>query len=600
MTRLIRTLAILSLLCAGALAVAADQELEFDPITPADWDAAPPADCPVQDAVMIFERIIADDTKISNGIQHYTLYRRIRILGASGRDHANGTVPVQTKDHQVKAFKARTVLRNGREFHLEKRDLKRAEVLRTKKLKFEQETFLLPAVDDDCIIEYAMRIRIYNNSLLPRPPAWIVQKEMMMLHGSYLWHFDDSARPIRLEDNSKSKLTPQYVLRNCADWVEVELRPSPSAPTELWLTAENVPPLEVEPFSYPFDSISAQGHLYYSNDYSTMLHWLHLQHIISSSTDEFMGKTKRLARVVEELPRDADRDRQTRIAIDWIRDNIRRVEERTSRSRSKTRCDDVIKHGRGTPQERHMILAEMLSRLNIPARLAFGLPRDEQIFLRDVKGWQFTTPLIVLLDRDTSNPNRFYTLACDTSPCGCVPWRFEGTTAFIISKADESFHTIPLSSAESNTHRRVLDISVDEQLHCRGHCEDLVTGHEELELRDALRILAQSTPDADRLAKSVRRDLNAVAIDSLRIERAENQPPLLATRAALDLGIRGELSGSRMMVRRLGDEISLQRRLCLKNAILPKSSYPDLRALCTQFDRLSDATVVLRKRRPRR
>ncbi len=652
-----RTLVCLLLISLAAARAWAGGKLELRPIDADDWAVAAPADCPVQDAVMIFEEVTNDDTQIHHDIQRYTLYRRIRILGPEGVAQAEGTIPQLRKQQKLEAFVARTTLRDGREFKLDKGDLRKHEVVRSHDLTIEEQCFSLQGVTTDCIIDYAFRIRI--KSSFPVPPPWEIQKEIPLLRNRYTWRLGPYLHGFTVAIGTKTRpLRPNYVLRNCADWVRVERHPDSGDPRELLFTATNLPPYVAEPFSFEKRMVSANAFFYYGDDRSTHGFWDRQAEKSTRWIHAFFTRdSKRLDQVKAELPREGSREERVCAAYNWVRAHIRRVEQPKKASKRNRSCEMMLQRGCGTTHERQALLWELLRSLDLPAHLAFGLPRDQGVFVRDLKIWQFTTDLVAL-ERDDGGFD-FYSLEFDSYPCGQLPWTLEGTTALLVGAVKQRLVTIPFSAPRANTHRRTLSVAIDSEGHCRGHCSDRWSGQEYWAIRDTLGVTTDEEPLAASLSNLLQRVLLADAVDSLRIEKASSDPPLLATRATLDLGNRGEELGARlllrplswtgfreprltaahrvtpivfdfanvrteiiqlqlpqnleiealpadtsvvnrvgscqMIARRVGNAVSLQRCLRLRRAFWPQSAYPDLQALYSEFQRLSDAPIVLRE-----
>ena len=86
---------------------------EWEEVNQQDWDIKKDSAYREDKAVMIFEKIYADDKGLWEGDLYKTIYRRIRILNEEGRQWADVDVPFLAENQRVLDIKARTLLPGG-------------------------------------------------------------------------------------------------------------------------------------------------------------------------------------------------------------------------------------------------------------------------------------------------------------------------------------------------------------------------------------------------------------------------------------------------------------------------------------------------------
>ncbi|MFQ5630148.1 MAG: hypothetical protein ACE5I1_15375, partial [bacterium] len=124
--------------------VFAGEKFYWEPVTEADWSVVADSAKGYRDAVMLFEKVTADDRKFADGKTYLTIYRRIRILDAEGRDWGDVLAPLFYKKQKIEEVKGRTILPDGREIALAKDQIFEKQAIKTKGAKIKQTNFSLP------------------------------------------------------------------------------------------------------------------------------------------------------------------------------------------------------------------------------------------------------------------------------------------------------------------------------------------------------------------------------------------------------------------------------------------------------------------------
>ena len=111
----IGTVCIILILVLPAVSARADKKPEFtwSEVSEADWSIRDDSAYTESDAVMLFEKVTADDRKAQDQKCYRTVYRRIRILSDAGRSWADVEAPFVALNQEIKDVRGRTLLPDG-------------------------------------------------------------------------------------------------------------------------------------------------------------------------------------------------------------------------------------------------------------------------------------------------------------------------------------------------------------------------------------------------------------------------------------------------------------------------------------------------------
>ncbi len=473
MNRKVESTWIILCICMVPLLASAGEDFQWEPITDSDWSVSEDPLRGIHDAVMIFERIVADDQEWLSDKCYYRIYRRIRILSSEGRRLGDVVVPYTRKEAKLEDIRGRTVHRDGREFALTESQVYEKEVLKAEGMKIKQKSFSLPAISDDCIIEYYIKYRLHDS-----PHLWLIQKDMFMIEGEYVWRF------YRGEGLSSEqyqvvadKLAPNYLAMAPDTLMEIEQRPSIKAPEEVVFTVSETPAFESEPYSPPDRALRWQLRHYYGESRAPAAYWGNLSGSISDDLREFAKKNKRVREVTKSFGQLTSSEEKVHAAYTWLQENIRNTDYDDSNDEFKDNecADDVIKRGYGTARDINMTLCDMLREMNIDAKMAFGTDRDENLLVYDAKYWQFDRSLVAVFGEDKRY--RFYDPGGKCLPVGGVAWFNEGTSVLVVGDMNRQFLKIPFSDAMSNQTTRHELLTMNEESEVRGRMIENHKGH---------------------------------------------------------------------------------------------------------------------------
>jgi hypothetical protein len=462
-------------------APAKDDSFAWAPVTDSDWAIAADSSRGIHSAVMIFEKVVADDTKLQKDLVYRTIYRRIRILNSQGRQWADVALPVLSQNQKIVEVRGRTILPDGSAVDMDRTAVHQTTIVKTKGVKVKQATFSLPGVTDNCIVEYMVTYKLdgYISN-------WIIQKDIPLLSAEMEWRLGVFTVYSLFENLAHSVVTPNYLWLNSNRSAKVTPLPNLKEPTHIMFEVSNLPAFEPEPFSLPEDYLRSKLVTYYGSNESPAAYWGDWATSIREWAVEFCASNKRLKKVVAtfaDLPTEEDK---IAAAFNWLRDSIvntsyddviagagakagQVIDPKENKS-----VDDVFKHRYGTAREISYAFWDMLRELNIDAMIARVMSREDDLFVMQAKYWQFDHTIVGVTSGDGSV--KFFSPGHAFTTPEFVPWYLQGVTA-LVTLADANFVNVPFSSASLSTAVRSYTYTVEPDLAVKGAMQSTLAGH---------------------------------------------------------------------------------------------------------------------------
>lgn len=547
MSRMTKAVLACSLLCmlVAPAALMAGSDFEWAPVTDADWQIIEDPVRGIRDAAIIFEKIVVDDEElIKKEHTYYTLYRRIRILSGEGREWGDALSDYLQEDQEIEEIRGRTLLRDGTSYELDEDQVQEKEVLVTKDFKVKQQAFSLPGVSDDCIVEYYLKYKLDGP-----PNRWLIQKDIYMIEGEYIWKVCRGRGLKGSEYRKFSKdVAPNYIVLHCEDELNVERRPSLKDTRELVFTIADVPAFESDPYSPPAISLKWQMHHYYAEPGPASVFWGEVMQGLEENIDAFVSYNHYVcekAKFFSHYTRDSQKIRN---ACAWFNKNIANLDiDKSGEERKGNGCvSHVIEHGYGHSPEICCTYYDMLRELNIDAKMAFTIDRDDDFFIEDAKYWQFTRWLVAVPDDDGGYA--FYKPGHDYLKPGQVDWYNEGTQALVAGDPDQIFYTIPHSAPEKNKNSGELVLAMDENLNLSGTLVEECTG----QCAAAHRLGLRKTDEAGEtqyLKEMMGESYPAFEPDSFEVDGMADSRLTLKLACNVQSDFAGQQMGNRLLMR---------------------------------------------------
>ncbi|UCD37582.1 MAG: DUF3857 domain-containing protein [Fidelibacterota bacterium] len=474
---------VLLVCCLLPLAGRAEKKFEWQPITTDDWATAEDSARGIHDAVMIFEKIIADDRKWIDDKCYYSLYRRIRILSPEGREWGDVTAPYLHKEGKIERIDGRTVLADGREYALSKSQIYEKDIVRAKGVRIKQKSFSLPGVSGDCIIEYYIRYRMPESNKL-----WLIQKDIYLIEGEYIWKFyagrgvSDQVYAAVSDD-----LVPNYLWVNLPQKGSVEMRPSIKEPEEVVFTIKDISAFEAEPYSPPEVELKALLRLYYGGSEPPAAYWGNLAKEIQDVLRDYTSANKRTRPIVEVIDTADTQEEKIQIAYEWVQEKINNTlyDDSDKKYKKNESVDDVLKREYGTAEDISIVFYDLLREMNIDAKMVYAIDRDENFLYYQAKYWQFDRCLVAV--PNNAEGYDYYIPGIKYISPGRVPWFNENTPGFIVGDLSRQFVHIPASKSHTNRIKRYIKLKLDDNTQLEGTLQEERLGHSARSLRIRLR-----------------------------------------------------------------------------------------------------------------
>jgi hypothetical protein len=494
MHRTVAKFVLFLLVCLGGERTAARDYVMpfvFQPVTDADWAVRADSARDIHEAVFLFEKVHVDDgvltklteKQLSKKSCHRAIYRRIRILNEAGRAWGDVEAPFFHMEQETILVRGRTTLPDGTTIDLRPDNVFEKEIVKTKDEKYKQTTFSLPGVTDDCIVEYIIVTKAPYNFR-----EWELQKSIPLLEFSYDWvlwemYLTQDVIDFLVDQPLLDFTIPNYLWLSSSAGQSITRLPSPDNTKEILFRSSNIPAFEEEPYSLPVNSLKDRLICYYGSKIAPMTYWGKLAQSESNLVTEFCRKNKEVKEVAEQFAGLASDREKIAAAYDWVVTNITNISyfdlhdpkdsTKIKDPEPRRSVGDVVKKGYGSIWDINCLFFNLLTELNIDAQYGRGRDRSDDLFTQQAKYDQFDRSLVEVSSSGLGA--KYYCPGYGCTPCGCVPWWMEGTTALMVN-ADEYLMTVPFSSPTVNTATIRTQLDVNDDLSLSGTVEASMTG----------------------------------------------------------------------------------------------------------------------------
>lgn len=456
----------------------AGDDFVFENIAAEDWKVTEDPENGIQDAVILFEKVDINDEKLIDEKCYYSIYRRIRILSHNGRSQGDVTTPFLSRDQKVEEIKGRTILPDGKEFYLHQDKILDKEVFKYQDLKVRQKYFHVPRVTDNCIIEYYIKIRLKY----PKD-SWLMERDIYLKHGEVNWKFYKGKGLSQTNYTFlQDFVTPNYIWFNTSKKLDVEFYPSLKEPDEVHFSVDDIAPFEDEIYTLPDLALKANLRYYYGTNDAPAAFWGNQGDKKERYFREFTKKDSEIKNIINEFDYQESVTDKINSAYNWIQKNIKKTQYDDDEDYDDNEhINDVLKHRYGDATDIDLLFYDILRELNIDAKIAYVVDRDENIFEEQAKYWQFDRSIVVVKNSD--DRYTYYDPSTKYLTAGSLLWYNEGISAFVIGSLNENFINTPFSGFRENHTTRMLTMRMEEDQHCEGILTDQIKGHPARDLR---------------------------------------------------------------------------------------------------------------------
>ncbi|MCD4818497.1 MAG: DUF3857 domain-containing protein [Candidatus Cloacimonetes bacterium] len=452
------------------LIASSNSKFEWDPITENDWNPEVDSSYVENGAILLFQKVEANDIEMIKKRHTVSEYKRIRIVNKLGRDYANITIPY-SKKKKIKNIKARTIHRNGNITNLKESQIYDKVAFKMKKKKVKTKSFFIPDVSDDCIVEYYYEYKQnYSNYY------WQISSELYTKYAEYTWHFYKGKGLIAHHSHYSDSITPNYLCISCNKDLKIEQLPNLKEVDNLKFSINNQKAFKSENLSLPNSTLQSNVRFFYAGEEAASGYWGERSKSIAKHLRNFSKKNKEVVKVINKFKTLATSEEKIQASYSWLQDNILNISylDDTSDYKDNADANDVIKNEYGTSNDINNVFYDMLRELNIDAKKVWVVDRDENIFQPNAKYWQFDHSYIMV--KDESEEINFYNPSIKLLPCGEVRWYNEGVQGLLIGDQNEQYITIPFSSSENNIKMITSKLFLDENSALKGTVTEKHTG----------------------------------------------------------------------------------------------------------------------------
>jgi len=518
-----RTACLLLLFCSIEGFSRGDDDFRWLPVTAADWSL--PRDSAVgnRDAVMLFEKVLADDSAMKDREFLLRVYRRIKIFTPAGRSWADVTLPFVPDQSRVTKIFARTHLPDGTVLEMSKEKILERDIVKADEGTVREMFFSLPGVTDSCIIEYCYT---YENT---RARAiWSAQKEIRLLEGEYRWKYSKympSGRFSIADWLFGVATAPNYLWVNSPKPLDIKTLPEHKEAEEAVFTIKDLPAFQSEPFSLPDESVQAHLIRYYGSMMDANSYWTYVSAQVKREVEEFCSDQDRAKALAQEFSSLPTQEEKVVGVYRWLQANIRNITyaSKPGRLKSNENANDVIERKYGTQENINYLFWSVANELGVHPKLFYVSKRDRWIFYGVAKFWQFDHCLVVV--EDSLHRMQYYSPGDALAEPRQFPWYYEGSTALVagVSTGEKLFAEPPMSRPENNLLLRTLRYSLFPEQALRCSVRELFTGHQARRLK----LLLREAEEAERqslLKQEIKGTLSQDWGDSLTITSVEMRP----------------------------------------------------------------------------
>ncbi len=527
--------------------IIAQESSSWLPITEKDWEVGKDSSKGIFEAVMLFEKLAADESELVDEECYLRVYRRIKILNTRGENWADVSLPYDAKKEKIKKIMGRTILPDGAIYELKKEHILEKEIVKTEGVKVKQKFFSLPGVTDSCIIEY-----IYEYETTTPNAIWIAQKEIPVLHWEYRWKFQKSEnRRIGFTNIFLILLygggtAPNYLWYNSTKQLTIEQIPSPENPDEVIFSVNDLPSFDADPYSLSDEALKAQLRLYYGSPMSPSYYWSSISNMIQEEINNFMDAPRILKKITAQFSSLTSDSEKIAAVYRWLQSNIKNVTYASSGEEFKENesVDDVISRGYGTQQEINFLFHFLLKELGINSFLVFVTDKDKEIFLMDAKYWQFHRSLVGIID--SLNQITYSSPGDVGTSMKQVPWNCEGQSALYVGvqTGEMIFRDIPVSPSDKNVYTQIIKLDVDTNLNVQGSATRIYSWHYARTVRLDLHDMSRQEQE-EFLKNNFRDSLAKGWCDSLKMNNfAEQNDTVTASFTFRGLRLEEEANGN--------------------------------------------------------
>lgn len=425
-------------------------------------------------AVVLYrEEVDRDDI---HAVAHY---ERIKILTEEGKKYANVELRFVTyfdaeaeagNSKMVESIVGRTIHSDGTIIPFTgKPYLKTVE--KSGDVKFQERVFTLPDVQVGSIIEYRYAERSENFFEAPR---WYMQGDLFVRAAHYQWY------PTRLQltdhdDKPISSISWFPILPNGAkidrQEIPADTRGPGNGPQQVYeVTVKDVPPVTHEEFMPPMQSFTYRVLFSFTPYRSGAEYWAAEGKSWSKHANSFMNGGGSLqdatAKITAGASTQQDKLRKIYAAVMGL-ENTAYSRQRAQREDKAaglgkvSNVNDVLAHGRGTPQQITEVFIAMARAAGMKASMGLVADRGERLFTQAWMNFdQLDSPVAIVT---VDGKEFFFDPGERYCAFGHLRWQHTWVQGMRQTESGTDFFQTPGDGQEANRTNRVANLKLDKQ-----------------------------------------------------------------------------------------------------------------------------------------
>jgi len=455
------------------------------------WQPVPKDDLALKDnpanpgsSAMILERqIYTDDEK-----RVETEWVRIKVFTEAGRAYADVEIPYLVKSTSVEDIRGRTVRSDGTVIPFSGAVFDRV-VARSRKYRYEAQTFTLPGVEVGSIIEYSYAvhwrerfpdyIRNPTGYIVPRgwtfpTTSWTVQQGLFTRHAVFV------IRPVKggLLNFSRVRLTDNI--------------PSWQADGTMRMEVKDIAAIEKEERMPPESMLSSRVHFYYTVGYVGDFgqYWRTIGESRAENAQKFIEKTHFLEQTANSIAPPGDppetRLRKLYARVQQVRylsyepTRTEKEDKREHLSENKS-AEDIFRHNYAYSNQINYLFTALARSAGFDASILEVVNRASAIFEPQVLDPSQLNAMVVLVR--LKGENLYFDPATRFCPYGIVPWFESGTVGLQWDKLGGDILKVQSPAHEPGAIERTAELKLQPDGSLEGLLEIMFTGQEALDRR---------------------------------------------------------------------------------------------------------------------
>lgn len=437
---------------------------DFAPITPEEKALTTVAGFPNSPAVVLFRRGDFRMLDLARGDQSSTLVveTRIKILSEKGKEDWGEVEIYHSRSLRLKDFKGRTVLPDGRVLPVD--DKSTFERQASKSLRLTATTITFPGLEVGAILDYRYELK-WDSWLYLEP--WVFQDEIPVKSSEITYHIPKEMSVVGWNRD------PMQVGLKVTDTRS-------ALGVDVQVTANDLPPLVSEPYSYPAIDLAARFMMVptkYAGTEPLLDTWAHTCELIEEynyaparrNNTATRRRAKELAGAAT-APLD-----KARAIYEFVRDDIATIHIPGVTVDPTAGPDSVLAAKRGDYADKAILLHTLLDSLKLDADLVWAASRSDGIVDSTLPTLAWFDRLLVRLTVD--GKAHFLDPSSRGLAMGRLSPDHEGTQAILFHPRKPEVITLPSTPYENNQRQATLTLALDADGKLAGTGTVTMTGH---------------------------------------------------------------------------------------------------------------------------